>query len=188
MANIPKFDSHADFIFSEYKVGKSVMEITRMLLEKGCKASDSGLRKFLRKNGVAVRGTGEARKLMGLPGWNKGKTYKQKNPCKNRSDLVKGSKNPQWKGGKTAKGALIRSSKEYEEWRNAVFIRDNYTCVFCGAKSGKGVGRVFLEADHILPFSTHIELRLEVSNGRTLCRKCHKSTPTYGRNIHATKD
>ena len=39
----------------------------------------------------------------------------------------------------------------------------------------------------IKSFSEHPGLRLDVSNGRTLCSGCHKKTDTYGRNRHANK-
>lgn len=64
----------------------------------------------------------------------------------------------------------IRYSVETEKWRKAVFARDNYTCQICGIKGG------YLEADHIKPFAYFHKLRFELSNGRTLCRKCHDKT------------
>lgn len=79
-----------------------------------------------------------------------------------------------------------RRLQSYKEWRRAVFQRDNYTCQFCGARSQAG-RRVRLNADHILPFSTHPELRTEVSNGRTLCEPCHRATPTFGKQLTGQK-
>jgi len=76
--------------------------------------------------------------------------------------------------GKTAGNYRIRRSKAYSVWRTIVFERDNYTCQMCGVRGGH------LNADHIKPFAYYPELRLEVSNGRTLCLSCHKETPTYG--------
>ena len=64
----------------------------------------------------------------------------------------------------------IRYSKEAKEWRKAVFERDNYTCQYCKVRGG------YLEADHIKPFAFFPELRFVLSNGRTLCRKCHNKT------------
>lgn len=81
-----------------------------------------------------------------------------------------------WKGEEAAyHDRLIDMGRsQYKQWRKAVFERDNYTCQFCGLRGCR------LHADHILPYSTHIELRYEVSNGRTLCVSCHKTTPTWG--------
>lgn len=83
------------------------------------------------------------------------------------------------------KGVLnrrIRYSKKMEDWRKAVFERDNYTCAECGARNGNGKA-VYLEADHIKPFAYFEELRFELSNGQTLCKPCHKQTNTYGRRV-----
>ena len=60
------------------------------------------------------------------------------------------------------------------DWRKAVFARDEYACVNCGARG------VRLNADHIKPFATYAGLRFDISNGRTLCVPCHRRTPTYG--------
>ena len=90
-------------------------------------------------------------------------------------DIFKGELNPNWKGGKCDKLKLLRSSKEYKLWREAVFKRDNYTCIWCGEK-GNGKN---LEADHIKPFAYFPELRFAIDNGRTLCHSCHTKTDTY---------
>ncbi len=63
-----------------------------------------------------------------------------------------------------------RYSKRAEEWRKAVFARDNYTCQKCGQQGG------YLQAHHLKPFAYFAELRYEVSNGQTLCHKCHGKT------------
>lgn len=83
-----------------------------------------------------------------------------------------------WKGGVTTIHQIIRSSVEYKLWRESVFIRDNYTCVWCGARNGNGVTVIF-NADHIKPFSQYPELRFSIDNGRTLCIDCHRKTDTY---------
>lgn len=67
-----------------------------------------------------------------------------------------------------------RGSALDREWRAAVFARDNYTCQTCGQRGGR------LNADHIKPFKAYPALRLELSNGRTLCVPCHRKTDTYG--------
>jgi len=90
-----------------------------------------------------------------------------------------------WQGGKTDEQTIIRYSSEMKEWRKRVFEGDNYTCQNCGARSGNGIA-VELHADHIKPFSKYLELRFDLSNGRTLCVGCHRMTPTFaGRLQHA---
>ena len=84
-----------------------------------------------------------------------------------------GAKNPAWKGGITPENTKIRNSKEYADWRVAVFARDKYTCQECGSSG------VELNADHIKPFAYYPELRLVLSNGRTLCVPCHRKTDTF---------
>lgn len=71
----------------------------------------------------------------------------------------------------------IYHTPEYKAWRLAVFRRDGFKCRHCGRK-GKNVR---LEADHILPKAARPDLIYVVSNGRTLCRSCHRKTPTFGR-------
>lgn len=85
----------------------------------------------------------------------------------------KGAGNSNWKGGVTTESHKIRNSERYIAWRKKVFKRDNYTCQFCGQRGG------CLNADHIKPFSTYPYLRFVLSNGRTLCKQCHKKTDTY---------
>ena len=79
----------------------------------------------------------------------------------------RGEKHWNWQRGKSSEGKLVRTSQAYEAWRRAVFTRDKFTCQNCEKRGGD------LQADHILPFSLYKEQRLEVSNGRTLCRPCH---------------
>ncbi len=89
------------------------------------------------------------------------------------SDALKGEKHPNWQGGKSEVNAVVRKSFEYKLWREAVFKRDRWTCVWCGAKGD-------IHADHIKRFSLFPELRFAIDNGRTLCIPCHRTTDTYG--------
>ena len=80
-----------------------------------------------------------------------------------------------WKGGVYPINLAIRKSLEYKLWRESVYKRDNWTCVWCGDKTSGN-----LEADHIKPFAYFPELRFAIDNGRTLCKSCHRKTDTYG--------
>jgi hypothetical protein len=96
------------------------------------------------------------------------------------SEALKGNKGSGWKGGITPLNKLIRGSLEYRLWRESVFKRDDYTCIWCGIRSGNGKA-IILHADHIKPFAHYPELRFAIDNGRTLCIDCHKKTETYAR-------
>lgn len=84
-----------------------------------------------------------------------------------------GANNIHWEGGKTSEQKMLRNSIEYRLWRESVFERDNYTCVWCGLRG------VYLQADHIKPFAYYPELRFAIDNGRTLCKECHSTTDSY---------
>lgn len=80
----------------------------------------------------------------------------------------------------------LKTSQKYKVWRQKVFERDAYTCVLCH-KYGR-----YIEADHIIPKSHYLKLceynydrcmkyepLWDITNGRTLCKKCHINTPTF---------
>jgi len=102
--------------------------------------------------------------------WQKGRPKSDafKDFCKSR----KGDKNPSWKGGVTPEHIKIRNSKELKEWRESVFKRDKHTCQDCFDISQKGK-TVYLHAHHLKSFSEFPELRFDINNGVTLCKKCH---------------
>ena len=83
----------------------------------------------------------------------------------------RGEKNNRWKGG-VAYHRVERSTLEYVNWRNDVYIRDNYTCQCCLKRSSKE-HPVLLNAHHIHNWKDHPDLRYETNNGITLCRECH---------------
>ncbi len=93
---------------------------------------------------------------------------------------ITGENHYNWRGGITPINFQIRNSLEYKLWRQAVFERDKFSCVWCGVKTHKGLGHgITLHADHIKPFSLFPELRFAIDNGRTLCKECHSRTDTY---------
>ncbi|UHG93246.1 HNH endonuclease [Spirosoma oryzicola] len=99
---------------------------------------------------------------------------------------------PSWKGGMETPTRQIRGSKTYSDWRRGVLVRDRFTCQECGTK--KNVKGNPLHVDHIYPFrkllADHNIFTVEqaeecpelwnLDNGRTLCKKCHLSTETWG--------
>lgn len=128
-----------------------------------------------------------AKFIKGQTAWNKGKKgttkpnsgqfkvgnklWNNENNKKNR--FKKGELCPAWKGGITPINKLIRKSYEAKLWRKIVLERDKHKCIWCGATEK-------LDVDHIKPFAYFPELRFAIDNGRTLCRKCHMTTSTYG--------
>jgi len=57
---------------------------------------------------------------------------------------------------------------KYYEWRKSIFDRDNYTCQKCGKIRTK------LQAHHIESYATNKNLRININNGITFCKRCHK--------------
>lgn len=93
---------------------------------------------------------------------------------------LQGANHWNWKGGVSKS---YWKTPDYQAWRRAVMRRDNYTCVQCGDNKGGN-----LEADHIKPRFLFPELMLELTNGRTLCKSCHRKTDTWGRQVtHLTR-
>ena len=93
-----------------------------------------------------------------------------------------GRNSPNWKGGVSPKNKIIRRSIYYVNWRNKVFKRDNYTCQKCGKKG------VYLHPHHIKNFANYSDLRFDVNNGITLCKKCHRKFHSiYGTKNNSNK-
>jgi len=127
------------------------------------------------KKGHPQLNTGKTHWKKGNPGPWKGKHLPEAMRLK-----TSGKNHYLWKGGVVPINKKIRMSVEYKLWRTSVFVRDNYTCIWCGARGGNGK-KVILNADHIKQFAFYPELRFAIDNGRTLCEDCHKTTNTYGR-------
>ena len=102
-----------------------------------------------------------------------GKHHSEESNIKN-SEAHKGDKSYCWKGGITPVNKTIRKSFEMKEWKEAVYKRDNYTCFVCGDNKGGN-----LNAHHVKNFSEFPELRFDVDNGITLCKKCHTDKDSF---------
>ena len=127
------------------------------------------LKKTISKSKFCCRTCSDVNQKRGY--WNRGKVVSKENRVK-LSILKSGDKSPLWKGGVSKTNQKIRAGLEYRLWRESVFKRDDWKCIKCGYKG-------YVEADHIKSFAYYPELRFDVSNGRTLCKKCHKLTSNY---------
>lgn len=87
---------------------------------------------------------------------------------KANNNSVRGKDHYAWKDGAKQRNLNARRDARYQDWRTAVFTRDNFTCQKCGDARGGN-----LRAHHIKPFAQFPELRFEISNGLTLCNPCH---------------
>ncbi|WP_190277431.1 HNH endonuclease [Taibaiella lutea] len=125
----------------------------------------------------------------------KGKLHTEDSKQKMRI-INKGPGNPNWKGGISSLILQIRNTERYKKWRRDVYRKDQFTCTHCNVK--KAGNNITIDADHIIPLAKIVfedniktieeallnERIFEVENGRCLCRKCHKNTPTWGVNIN----
>lgn len=96
-------------------------------------------------------------KMLGNIPWNKNKPQIK----------TSGENNPNWKGGITNKNKIARTLSAYKDWRNEVFIRDDWTCRKCNNRGNE------LHPHHIFNFAESEEMRFDTDNGLTLCAKCH---------------
>jgi len=73
---------------------------------------------------------------------------------------------------KSAKFNGIRRTPEIRAWAGAVKHRDDMKCRCCGS-----LKRV--EAHHIISVQERPDLKLDLDNGISLCKKCHKMVHTH---------
>jgi hypothetical protein len=124
--------------------------------------------------------------------WNKGLTqktseavarYTRAKTGKRRLDMVgnrhgftsekmAGEKHWKWKGGITPFN-LAERARFRRTMSKKVFERDGYKCQLCGNTNE------YLHADHIKSWSRYPELRFDLNNCRTLCKKCHYQITYY---------
>lgn len=87
-----------------------------------------------------------------------------------RGNTLSGNKHWNWQGGRTEKVQGLRKTHRYKMWRQAVIKRDNYRCQMCFVETTAPI------VDHIKPFYKYPESRLDINNGRTLCKECNYQT------------
>jgi hypothetical protein len=81
----------------------------------------------------------------------------------------RGSNSNSWKPDISEEDRLSgRLIEGYNDWTYSVYERDKYTCQCCGKKCIDGIN-----AHHMDGYNWCKERRIDVSNGVTLCDKCH---------------
>lgn len=81
-----------------------------------------------------------------------------------------GAANPNWRDDLTPAERLSRrDTAKQAKWREAVYLRDGFTCQSCADATGGN-----LNAHHIEGHSENKPLRWSVDNGITLCAPCHR--------------
>lgn len=148
-----KFDTDIRYLLAEL----TDAEIGR-LLDAILSYADTGIEPDLRGNERFV--------------WSFAKTFMG---LHNPGERPKGKDHWNWKGGITPQNQKERNSSQYRRWREAVFARDDYTCQKCGQRGGN------LNAHHISAWAKDKGRRFDVSNGITLCSKCHKAIHARGK-------
>lgn len=115
--------------------------------------------------------------------YGKHHSEKTKKKMRGKRPNASGENHPRWNPNKTNKERILeRHYPEYVKWRTAVFKRDDYICQICDK------GGTTLNAHHIEGYNHNKNLRLIVSNGITLCKKCHnKFHKKYGRGNNTKK-
>ena len=79
-----------------------------------------------------------------------------------------GTEHPRFNPQSTSRTRLFSKGTQ-REWSARVMVRDDFVCQSCGKRGGD------MHAHHIKPWKDHPELRFDVSNGTTLCVKCHRA-------------
>jgi len=106
------------------------------------------------------------------------KSFLNGNRCKEcSSEKRKGENHHNWNSERTERQRRLGRGADgpIRKWARHVKKRDDNTCVKCG------ISEEIMVAHHIESYDAKEELRFDVSNGATLCRRCHKSFHmTYG--------
>lgn len=146
------------------------MSMAAIAKELGC--GETTIWKYMEIHNIPRRARSVA-----LKGRKQSLTHRQKLADTRHSRKIGvGKSNCNWKGGVNLSDRAIPGICY---WRNSVKRRDNFTCQKCG-KNGQiectccGL-KTPLHVHHIKSWKDYPELRLEISNGITLCEKCHRA-------------
>ena len=90
-----------------------------------------------------------------------------------------GPDSPHWDATKTkAERERRRAYPEYVQWQADVLKRDDYTCQICDVRGGS------LSTHHLDGYHWAKKKRTLLSNGVTMCTKCHKALHKIYTNYH----
>lgn len=114
------------------------------------------------------------------------------------SESRRGEKCNFWKGGIYSIKNRIRDSYRYNDWRQKVFIRDDFTCQDCGQVGGNLNAHHHVKGKSFKDLIEEVKINLPLMDlyegamiyepmwnqdlGTTLCLKCHKKTDNYLKN------
>lgn len=145
-----------EWLVEEY-LGKSrsAGDIAR---DVGC--TESNVLFWLRKHDIPRRSVSQAR---AIKHWGAGGAS---NPMHGK----RGAANPRYVDGSSPERQRMYVRGEGRAFLRAIYARDGYRCVRCGA--GKG-GPRSLHVHHIAPWASNPALRFDQANAVTLCRACH---------------
>lgn len=184
-------------------LGKILSENTKNKIgafRKGKKHSEESKKKISEGNKGKSRGIGhvvseELRKKLSES--NKGKHKVSDETRRKLSEANRGKfgeKSSNWKGGITSTITFIRNSNKYLEWRQNCFIKDNFNCQKCGIHGGnlevhhkKSFSNLLKEAIRSMPLLSIYDACMfyspmwDISNGITLCQKCHRYKGGHGK-------
>lgn len=142
--------------------------IPKTAFKKGCKQSPEFIAKRIGAR-IGYKHSEETKAKISAS--HRGKKYPYKMRMKGiRRKFAKrpnasAEKHYRWLGGHSKSQ---HKGTEYDTWRMSVYTRDKFKCKINNRDcEGK------IEAHHILSFTKYPELRYEINNGITLCRKHH---------------
>jgi 5-methylcytosine-specific restriction endonuclease McrA len=96
-------------------------------------------------------------------------SFRQGHGCKYCAwDSISGENSVHYKFDMPLEERIVqRQYQEYNSWVTKVYKKDHYTCQICGKYGGK------LNAHHLFNYKDYPDLRIEITNGTTMCYEHH---------------